>query len=364
MATPARELGANGWRIAVPIQRDGAICAILAIEGDFQNRREVQAATVALQVAVGWVLYGDQRSTATRLSRVLERSSDLLFLIQRAGIEENPEVAVRVAVDGLCDYLQCDRVYLGWTRGSKIRLEAISGVSRVDPHSIRAQPVEAAMREALKAGHQIDYQLDSTTGPTTVAHALLLRETDAARLSSVPLAEGRGALLLQWNQPTSADTGTLVEATAPYAVSLFSLLRKAHAFPCGYQIARIWNKATNHRRLIAIIAIACLAALLSWPFPYPIKVDCQITPTIKRIVAAPFDGQLRKTFVEPGDQVEGGQILGNLESRELLLKEADLAAGRERALKQRDKAMTDKVKASILLRRSSRSLKRTESVRN
>ena len=81
--------------------------------------------------------------------------------------------------------------------------------------------------------------------------------------------------------------------------------------------------------------------LLAWPFSYPIKTDCQITPTVKRIVTAPFDGQLRKTFVEPGDQVEEGQILGNLESRELLLKEAELTAGRERALKQRDKAMTD-----------------------
>jgi hypothetical protein len=225
-ATAVPELGANGWRIAIPIQRDGAICAILAIEGNFQNRREVQAATVALQVAVGWVLYGDQRSTSVRLSRVLERSSDLLLLIQRTGVEGNPEVAVRVTVDGLCDYLQCDRVYLGWTHGSKIRLEATSGVSRVDPLSIRARPVEAAMREALKAGHQIDYQLDSTTGPTTVAHALLLRETGAARLSSVPLAEERGALLLQWNQPTTADTGTLIRKSKIFLPISINFLTK------------------------------------------------------------------------------------------------------------------------------------------
>ena len=49
-----------------------------AAQGNFQNRREVQAATVALQMAVGWILYRDQRLTAARLEHVLERSSELL----------------------------------------------------------------------------------------------------------------------------------------------------------------------------------------------------------------------------------------------------------------------------------------------
>ena len=85
---------------------------------------------MALQIAVGWVLYRDQRSTSASLNDVLERSSELLSLIQRAGIEGDPEVAVRVAVDGLRDYFHCDRVYLGWTRGLRLALRAVSGVSR------------------------------------------------------------------------------------------------------------------------------------------------------------------------------------------------------------------------------------------
>jgi hypothetical protein len=52
VATPAAELGPSGWTIVVPIQRDGALCAVLATQGNFQSRRDVQAATVALQVAV------------------------------------------------------------------------------------------------------------------------------------------------------------------------------------------------------------------------------------------------------------------------------------------------------------------------
>ena len=175
-----------------------------------------------------------------------------------------------------------------------------------------------------------------------MAHSLLCERIGAVRLTSFPLADRRGVLLLQWNTPTSPAIDTLIEATAPHVVGFFGLLRKANAFPHLYRAAQTWKRTTRHQRLIAVLVVAGLGLLLSWPFSYPIKTDCQITPTIKRIVAAPFDGQLRKTFVEPGDQVEEGQILGNLESRELLLKAADLTAGRERALKQRDKAMTDK----------------------
>jgi biotin carboxyl carrier protein len=279
--------------------------------------------------------------TADRLEQVLERSSDLLLLIQQAGKEEDPEVAVRVAVDGLRDYFQCEQLYLGWARGSRIRLAAISGVVRVDPRSVRTQPVEAAMRETLKLDRRLDYQPDSTTTTATAGHALLVEDVGAARVTSLPLLEGRGVLLAQWNKPVSPELDRLIEASAPSAIGLFGLLRRAHPFPGVYPVARFWKRAKNHQRLMVLFVIAVLGALLAWPFPYPIRTDCQITPSIKRVVTAPFDGQLRKTFVEPGDQVEEGDILGKLESRELLLKEAELTAGRDRALKQRDKAMSD-----------------------
>jgi len=61
---------------------------------------------------------------------------------------------------------------------------------------------------------------------------------------------------------------------------------------------------------------------------------------VKQIVAAPFDGQLRKSFVRPGDSVREGDPLGELDNRELKFKEAELTAARERSLKERDRAMT------------------------
>jgi multidrug efflux pump subunit AcrA (membrane-fusion protein) len=61
---------------------------------------------------------------------------------------------------------------------------------------------------------------------------------------------------------------------------------------------------------------------------------------VQRAVAAPFDGQLGRTRVQPGDRVAEGDVLIVLDNRELKLKEAELAAARDQALKKRDRAMS------------------------
>ena len=60
-----------------------------------------------------------------------------------------------------------------------------------------------------------------------------------------------------------------------------------------------------------------------------IGADCRIAPTVKQVIAAPFDGQLRKSFVRPGDAVREGDPLGELDNRELKFKEAELTASRD-----------------------------------
>jgi hypothetical protein len=88
------------------------------------------------------------------------------------------------------------------------------------------------MRETLKLDRRIDYRPESMTTAATAAHELLLKEVGAARLTSLPLLEGRGVLLTQWNKPVSPELDRLIEAAAPSAICLFGLLRKAHSFQC------------------------------------------------------------------------------------------------------------------------------------
>ena len=162
---------------------------------------------------------------------------------------------------------------------------------------------------------------------------------------TLPLPRGRGAVLIEWSTPPDPSAAPVAEAASPFVPVLFELLERARPHPALRAAQRLWQRAPANRRRAVILGAGALALLLAWPFHYRIGADCRIAPTVKRVVAAPFESQLRKSFVRPGDTVREGEPLGELDNRELKLKEAELTAARERALKQRDRAMSGRDKS-------------------
>ena len=72
--------------------------------------------------------------------------------------------------------------------------------------------------------------------------------------------------------------------------------------------------------------MAAAACVLAFPVHYPVRADCRLAPTVKRVIAAPFTGELRESLVRPGDRVTVGQKLAEMDNRDLKLHEAELAA--------------------------------------
>lgn len=340
MVLPAPALGADGYTLSVPLGREGCALGWLVAQLVVAQARDLQAFVVLLQTAAGYLLYREQRRATVELHSVLERTSGLLDLFRRAGSELDFDHACRFALDALCADLGCARVYLGLRRRGTVRLTAISGTTRVDSKSASHQPFEAAMKEALSTGQPVDFTPATPRTDATAAHEILQQQTGAAWLLTLPLPRGRGALLFEWTTPPDPAAAPVAEAAAPFVPVLFELLDRARPQPAVFAVQRLWQRASANRRRAVIAGAAALAVLLAWPFHYRIGADCRIAPTVKQVVAAPFDGQLRKSFVRPGDQVRAGDPLGELDNRELKIKEAELTAARERALKERDRAMT------------------------
>jgi multidrug efflux pump subunit AcrA (membrane-fusion protein) len=123
---------------------------------------------------------------------------------------------------------------------------------------------------------------------------------------------------------------------------LFRLLERARPNPAAFLVRRTWRNATRNGRRAIVVGAILLAVLLAWPFHYTIRTDCRLVPKVKRTVAAPFDGQLGRSRVQPGDNVAAGDALVVMENRELKLKQAELTASRDQALKKRDRAMNSR----------------------
>jgi multidrug efflux pump subunit AcrA (membrane-fusion protein) len=333
----------HAFTIAVPVVREGVPSAWLVAVLGGERARDLQSYLVILQALAGLFLYREQRRVTGQIRWALERTSALLDLFRRAAAEEDTALAVRLAVDGLRDEFGGARVQLGTRRRDGFHVRAISGVTQIDARSPAHQPVEAAMREALLAGGRIDFSAGSPRTAATVAHELLQQQTSAGQITTIPFPKKRGALVLTWTSDAPPDAGvaSLVNAAAPLLPALFEVLERARPSPLLFAVRRVWERWTENRRRAAMIAAGAFVVLLGWPFHHAIRADCRLAPTVKRVVAAPFQGTLKRTFVRPGDAVAEGQPLVEMENRDLKLKEGELSAARERALKQRDKAMSN-----------------------
>ena len=340
-AQPTPALGADCYTLAVPVVREARPLAWLLAQLTVPSPRDLQAFLVLLQALAGFLLYREQRRVTQDVHWALERTSGVLDIFRRDGTEPDFAQASRIAVDDLRDYLGCSRVFFANKHRLGLRTRAISGIAKLDAKSISHAPFEAAMHEALRAGHRLDYRADSVKSDATAAHEMLQAQTAAAQLTTLPFPTQRGAVLLEWTATPDARTAALLDATAPFLPALFDLLARARPHPAVFATQRVWSRLSAHRRRTALIAAAALAALLACPFHYVIKADCLLAPTVKRVIAAPFQGQLKKSFVLPGDRVEPGTALAEMDNRDLKLKEAELTAARERALKQRDKALAN-----------------------
>ncbi len=337
VAEPAPSLGADGYTLAVPVRREEQPLWVLLAQIVVPNPRDLQAYLVILQSAAGFLLYREQRSATDDVQWVLSRASGLLDIFRKTAGEEDYPKACRVAVDALRDYLGCTRVCLGARSARGVRLRAMSGVQHVDAKSPLHQPIESAMGEALLGDAQVDFTPADAGHGDTIAHELLQQKTGAARITTVPLHEG--ALLLEWDADPDRRTPALLDAAIPFVPPLFRLLERARPNPVAFFVRRTWRNATRSGRRALVIGAVLLAALLACPFHHTIRTDCRLVPKVKRTLAAPFEGQLGRSRVQPGDSVAVGGVLVVMENRELKLKQAELTASRDQALKKRDRAM-------------------------
>ena len=106
------------------------------------------------------------------------------------------------------------------------------------------------------------------------------------------------------------------------------LARKGQSFCLAFRSNRL--KLTLAGLALTMLALCFMQA------PYQVSGDCRIEPAVKRFICAPFAAQIERAHVEPGDQVEAGQVLVTLDGRATELELAEIQAELHQATKTRD----------------------------
>jgi multidrug resistance efflux pump len=133
----------------------------------------------------------------------------------------------------------------------------------------------------------------------------------------------------------SDDTVSFLRVAESPVASALSLVQRAQKGRLQQALAESWKLLQGQRGHVVLAVVAAVALTICIPIHYQARCDCTVEPVTRRYVAAPFDGPLEKSLVEPGDVVEEGQLLARMDGREVKWELAGTRADLHRAAKQR-----------------------------
>jgi len=202
---------------------------------------------------------------------------------------------------------------------------------------------------SLSAGRGNDSEVDMVialhlTGSDSFSAALaILVSIKPSRQSAVLqiLQWGESWLQLLFQQQASKPRGTVQDDTRENE----SLTARARRIVTGW--------SSRSRRLLTGAILVGLVMLLV-PGTYRVTAPATLEGSIQRAIVAPFDGFIMQAHARAGENVAVGEIIAELDSKELLLEQQRYAAERDeynrqyrQALSKRDMAQAHIFKSQI-----------------
>jgi RND family efflux transporter MFP subunit len=290
----------------------------------------------------------DLKDRLHRAEHEAQFSSAVLELVDKITSTPDLQHSAAALVGELQEYFACQRVSIGLRRAGdcNCRLLAISGLARFDARSEFVRAMESAMDECTLRGVVTAWPVASEAARHgTLAHQRLASLANAEKVLTVPLRGTTGAIIGAIvfagtaNLDRPAGFQAFVRICEGQLGKWIELIQRAQPGSLLRQWQRARRCVKRWQGRVALAAAAMALATLAIPVHYKIKCDCQVQPFTRRFVVAPFEGRLEKALVRQGEVVNQGQLLAQLDGRELRWELAGLTAERSRAGKQRDTAM-------------------------
>ncbi|MEP0846687.1 MAG: HlyD family efflux transporter periplasmic adaptor subunit [Phycisphaerae bacterium] len=292
-----------------------------------------------------------------------------------AGFSTMEELAFNIT-NALRARLKCDQAALSLAQRQRVRILSISGLDDVRHNSPGAARIRSAMEECLDHGAFIAWSSPASIGADSMAGAHRLHRAwseaaGGASVVSIPLFAGpRIAAILSLrrapDRPFRADEIERIQkSVSPYAPALLLLRRAtrgvlAHACESTKAaLAALLQPGKAGRKVAIAVAVALAAWVAFGTLPYRITAPCVLAPAKARHVSVPFDGILASARVVAGERVRAGDVLCELDRRELELQQAEIQAQLAVAEHERLRAMAERSPVDAALAESNERLLRT-----
>ena len=348
--------------IARPLVRDKQTVGVVVLRIVKRTDSERQTALHVIETAAHWFscLLNQPASTGKRLATILELVA--VCLEQDRFTDAACEAATELAAA-----LSCDRVSIGFLSGHRIKVAAISNNAGFNRKTALVRDIGEAMYEATEQDCTIVHPQTEKSVLLSHHHGVLADGHSCGSILTIPFGvQGRmiGAVLFE--RPPDRPFDRESEEYFAQIVSMIGPVldmrrRNEQLIPMRIYVSskqvlgRILGRGHMALKLGLLAAALCflLPALISGE--YRVTGDAGLEAMVQRVVISPRDGYIAKANVRPGDLIKHGDVLGELDDRDLQLERRKWSSRRQQlqseyrdALARHDRSRLGILKAKII----------------
>ncbi|MCQ4159247.1 HlyD family efflux transporter periplasmic adaptor subunit [Roseomonas sp. GC11] len=342
------EAAGAAFQLALPLMAGYRLEGVVAFELSRAALPQLDRVTRLLQWGLGWFGRGAPGEAGTAAAPAAE-----WLELLTAGAD------LATALEAVCSLLAgqwaVGRVSIGLGRAGRLRLRATSRgrLSTLQTEFILA--LAAAMEEAVESGAPLCLPPREGQVAAIGAHQRLCRAHGVAWAATFPVplspqgasppgrapwmaltVEGEGA-------PPAPEQMALWQGVAARLAPVLALRGQAERGLLGHAGAALGAALGRPGRLwkpaLALAAAGALLGLALLPVPFRVNARATLEGSVKRSIAAPFDGYLAEALARPGDRVAAGTLLARMEDRELRLQRLDYEGRLVESRRQADEAI-------------------------
>lgn len=346
---------AGSW----PVEVGDRLCAVVSLVIRAADEETLHEALASVEWCAGWVELYFARELLGGHSRKIQRQDLVLDGVAGVLDADSFEHAALYYVNMLASRLHCDRVVLGYVKGGELEVHSQSHSSTYSERHALMQLTADAMQEAVDQRETVCWPTGEAESRVAVAHRDLNDSLGSRALLSVPLvdkAECYGAVLFERHQeaPFTEDDIVVAEALANVVGNALEEKRQAelplyrHVLRAmELQLERLVGPGFLWRKVALGVVVLLTLFFLFAKGQYNLSADAVLEGGELRAIVAPFDSYIEKAHVRAGDQVEKGDELAALDTRELRLQRMSWISQMAQSQRQYEEALAKQERAQV-----------------
>lgn len=352
------ETGESLEMIACPLFVNDRLHGVVVIEMTCRTSARQQETIRQMQGAAIWF------ETMAR-QHAVSGKSELATIVEFVAAcleQERFEAAATDVVTDLSIRFSCDRVSIGFLSGREMIVEAVSRNAGFDRKSGMICDISEAMYEAIEQDCSILYPQTNDAVLLSRCHAVLADEHGSGSILTVPFGgQGKvnGAVLIERSSDNMFDQKTreyFEQVVAMIGPILAVRRRDEQWLPLKVShsikqlLSKIFGPGHVYLKFGLIIVTFCALFLAFMSGEYRVTGKARLEALIQRVVVAPQDGYIAGVNVRPGDLVQKGKILGDLDDKDLELERRKWSSQLEQLLSEHRDALArhDRSKVGII----------------